>query len=233
MTRTFTGLCVAAAFGMVASLGAQTTGQTTGTSTDPSQHSRSSMSDRSSKHGDVTVTGCLQKGADGNYILTNASVDEGAMGSASGAYHGGTGTSTTAGTTGTSTTAGTTSGTTAEAGHGGAMESTSTWQLQGGKDLEKHVGHKIQVTGGMEMGSSSENYGSSTGTTGTTAGTMTGSTAGTTGSTAATGTTATSGTTTGTTAGTTGTEQSMHHESATSGHRLDVKSVKMVSTSCS
>lgn len=246
MTRTFTGLCVAAAFGMVASVGAQT-GQTSGTTADPSQHSRSTMNDRGSKHDEVTVTGCLQKGADGNYILTNAHVDENeASSGASSSYHGATGT--TSGTTGTSTTSGTSTttgttasgtstGTTASGTTGESSSMGSTWQLEGGKDLEKHVGHKIQVKGHMAMGSSSENN-TSTGTTGTTAGAMSGTTGTTTGTTATSGTT---GTTTGTTAtGTSGTtaepEQSMHHgeTSATSAsHRLDVKSVKMISTSCS
>src|SRR5512140_255667 len=101
MTRTFTGLCAVAAVGMVASLGAQTTGQTSTTD----QSRRSQMSDRSNKNEEVSVTGCLQKGEDGKYILTNARVDNsmGAMDS-----HGTMGT--TSGTTGS--TAGTTTGTT-------------------------------------------------------------------------------------------------------------------------
>ncbi len=225
MTRTFTGLCVAAAFGMVASLGAQTTATST-----PSQRSHSAMSN-SSRGDEVTVTGCLEKGADGNYILTNARFDRGAAG----AYQGATGaTSGTSGTTtGTSTTAGTTTGSssgsmsgTTSTSRSGEAGTGTTFRLEGGKNLDKHVGHRIQVTGREEHSSSSaSNYGSSSGTTGSTAGTTgstTGTTAGTTGSTAATGTTAQTG--------------SMHHGemgTSASAPRLDVKSVKMISTSCS
>jgi hypothetical protein len=95
----------------------------------------------------------------------------------------------------------------------------STWTLEGGSDLDKHVGHKIQVTG-REVESSKKQYDTSS-TTGTTSGTTaTGTTAGTT----ATGTTGTTGTT--------GSQMSTHSESA-SGQKLDVKSVKMISSSCS
>src|ERR671927_62641 len=59
MTRTSTGLCFVAAFGLVASLGAQTTPQ------------RSSSTDKEN----VTVTGCLAKDANGNYVLNNAHLD--------------------------------------------------------------------------------------------------------------------------------------------------------------
>ena len=193
MNRIASGLCIAAAFSFAASLGAQT-----------STSSASSTSMGSDK--EVTITGCLQRGADGNYMLTNAMMDD--------AMHGG-GTSTT-GTTG-STTSGTTAGTTTSGSAMGRSAGTaaSTWTLEGGSDLDKHVGHKIQVTG-RQLESSKKDYDTSSA-----AGTSTG--------TSATGTTATG--TTGTT-GTTSSQMSRSSESA-SGQKLDVKSVKMISSSCS
>jgi hypothetical protein len=194
MKRIATGLCVAAAFSFAASLGAQT-----------STTSSTSSSMSKDKKEEVTVTGCLQRGADGNYMLTNAMLEE--------PTHGGT--STTTGTTGT-TSGATTSGSTMS--HG--TTAASTWVLEGGSDLDKHVGHKIQVTG-REVASSKKDYERSS-TAGTTSG-ATGTTSGTT----ATGTTGTTGTTE-----TTGSQMSTHSES-TSGQKLDVKSVKMISSSCS
>jgi len=128
MTRTATGLSMAAAFLAAATLGAQTT-----STPPPTSQSQSSMHDRSD-NSDVTVTGCLQKGADGNYILTNATM--------------GADTSTTSGTTGTTgETSGATSTSSARSSSGTMAASATTWRLSGGKDLDKHVGHKIQVTG--------------------------------------------------------------------------------------
>ncbi len=223
MTRTFTACCVAAAFGMAASVGAQSTATSTTSSTD-----RSSAYSEHNRNGEVTVTGCLMRGANGNYILTNARLgsETGSTGGASGAYHGDT--STTAGTTGTTsgTTAGATAGTTTgTSNRGSSMESARTFELTGGKDLDRHVGHMITVTGREEGTSRQNEYGANTGTTGTTAGAMAGSTAGTTGSTA--------GTTTGTTAQTGSTEHQGMRGNESTIQRLDVKSVKMVSTSCS
>jgi hypothetical protein len=209
MTRTATGLCLAAAFGFVASLGAQTTG-----TTDQSQRSHESMS-RSSD--EMMITGCLEKGADGNYILTNAHMDNTPSASSGATSTGTTGTTSSAtpppSTTGSTMSEGTASGT--------------TWQLSGGKDLDKHVGHKIQVTGREASSSSRKDDSASSGST-------TGTTAGTTATTATTGTTAgTSGTTAGSMTGTTGETQEHAGSSMTAAHKLDVKSVKMISTSCS
>jgi hypothetical protein len=171
MTRTSTGLCLAAAFGLAVSLGAQTTS---------SSQTRSSMDqDRDS----IAVTGCLQRDPNGGYILSNAHIDTTAT-SRSG--------STTTGTTGTTTTG--TTGTTAGAEANAMAAAGSTWKLEGStSDLDKHVGHKVTVTGRDAPASSS-----STGTTATT--------------------------------GTTGEEQK--HSSSEPEHRLDVRSVKMVSSSC-
>jgi len=138
MTRT-TALSFATAIGFAATLVAQTTGST------PTQQRDRMTND---KH-DVTITGCLSKGADGNYMLTNATEDKS--------------TTTTTGTTGT---------TAAEASK--SASKAMTWKLEGGSDLDRHVGHKIQVTGktewkdSMRPGTSSAEPPTSTGTTGTT-----------------------------------------------------------------
>src|SRR5438105_686787 len=109
MTRIGTGFCVAAMLGCIATVGAQTS-----TSTDQ----RSSATAQS---GDITVTGCVAKAADGSYTLTNARMDNQASSTtASGSGSTTTATSgTTAGTTGStasgSGTTGTTAGTTGTA----------------------------------------------------------------------------------------------------------------------
>lgn len=183
MTRSAIGFGLAAALSMAVSLGAQTTPQT------------------HPDNDNVSVTGCLQRDATGGYILSNAQIDRNESGAT---------TTGTTGTTGTTTTSGTTTaGATAEAGAAGAG---STWKLEGSSsDLDRHVGHKVTVTGHEKSMSSSA--GTSTGTT--------------------TGTTATTTGTTGTT-GTTMTGQ--EHQRSASSHPdrlLDVKSVKMISSSCS
>lgn len=145
MTRIGTGLCVATALGCMVTLGAQTQPPPPTSTTDQ----RSAMSDRAR---DISVTGCLAKGADGRYMLTSAKMDSPSSSSTASTA---AGTSTTAGTTGTTPTPST-------AGTAGA-----SLMLMGSSDsdLEKHVGHKIQVTGksawdGMDRGR--------TGTAGTT-----------------------------------------------------------------
>jgi len=199
MNRIASGICLAAAFSFAASLGAQTS---------------TSSATTSGMSGDkeVTITGCLQRGADGNYMLTNAMMDD--------AMHGSTSTTGTTGTTGGTTAGATTSGSTSMSRSAGTA--ASSWTLEGGSDLDKHVGHKIQVTG-RQLDSSKKDY--DTAAAGTTSGTSaTGSTAGTTAGATATGTTGTTGTTAG--------QMSNRTESA-SGQKLDVKSVKMISSSCS
>jgi hypothetical protein len=193
MKRLMTGFGFAAAFGLVATLSAQTTSSSaTSTTTDKDE---------------VTITGCLERGANGNYTLVNAQT-----GSESGASATTTGTSGTTTATGTSGSAGTTAG---------AMNATSgsTWTLEGDNDLAKHVGHKVQVTG-KEVSSSKDDHEASATTT----------TAGTSGSgtTTATGTTGTTGT-----SGSAGAAEQRHSASDHAGRKLDVKSVKMISSSCS
>jgi len=171
----------------MATLGAQTP-QTPPTST---TDQRSTMSDKAH---DITVTGCLAKSADGRYMLSNAKMDPPASSSTASTA---AGTSTTAGTTGTTNPAGAASTT-------GEMNSGATLALMGGSDLDKHVGHKIQVTGrsawdGSRTSAAMPPTGTATGTTGST-----------------TATTATPST-----------------GAAADQPRVDVDSVKMIAASCS
>jgi len=189
MKRTATGLGIAAAVACAVTLGAQT-------STTTAQRT----SGTSDKSHDVTVTGCLARDTNGSgFMLNNAKMDNGASS-----------TTTTSGTTTAGTTGATTSGTNASAmSNGPAMN----WTLSGGNDLDKHVGHKIQVTGKTTWDSSMNHTSSAA-------------------SPAGAGTTAASPdptTTAGATAGTTGTRESGHGMQP----RLDVESIKMISTSCS
>jgi len=124
MKRTATGLGIAAAVACAVTLGAQT-------STSSAQRT-SSTTDKAKE---VTVTGCLAKDTSGSgFMLNNAKMDNNASS-----------TTTTSGTTTAGTTGATTSGTNANAAmsNGPAMN----WMLSGGNDLDKHVGHKIAVTG--------------------------------------------------------------------------------------
>ena len=128
MKRT-AGFCVAAAMACAVSLGAQT-------STTTAQ--RSATTDKTH---DVTVTGCLARDTSGSgFMLNNAREDNGASSTTT------TGTSTTTGAAGTTTTGGATTTTTPRAGSNMSNMAMS-WTLSGGNDLDKHVGHKIQVTG--------------------------------------------------------------------------------------
>jgi hypothetical protein len=204
MTRRITGLCVASVCSCVISLGAQS-------STSSATVQRSGANDAAGH--DVTVTGCVAKAADGRFMLTNATVEPMGMASTAG----------TSGTTSGGTTAGSTAGTatagaTASRPGSGSTAATDTmsWMLSGGSDLDKHVGHKIQVTGRTTWDSSmnrSMSSGSTGGATTGTTGTSAGSTAG--GSTAG-----------ATTAGAASSTMANHP-------MVDVKTVKMISSSCS
>ena len=200
MKRMGTSLCVAVAFGCIASLGAQTTTASTATG------QRAPMADKARE---VSMTGCLSKGADGKYILTNARIDP--MHGSSLTTTAGTST-TTAGTT-TGTTAGTTTVTTTSTAGATASDAMS-WMLAGGSDLDldKHVGHKIQVTGRSNWDSSMDK-----GRTPDTTTSAAGTTAGTVG---------TSGTTT-----TAAAEE--RKDMRADQPRLDVQSLKMIAPSCS
>jgi hypothetical protein len=88
-----------------------------------------------------------------------------------------------------------------------ANTAMTTWTLAGGTDLDKHVGHKIQVTGRSNWDTNMDHS------------RMTGST---TTPTTATGTPTTSGTT-----------SAADHNTHATQPRLDVQSVKMISPNCS
>src|SRR5689334_11415576 len=120
MNRNATALCVAAALGCAVSLGAQSTTTTTTASQRPMT---------ADKAHDITVTGCLSKGADGNFILTNARESKGgdvATTTAPGA-------ATTAGTTGSAVPPATSTTATEPAGSGAS--SAMVWSLVGVSDL--------------------------------------------------------------------------------------------------
>ena len=192
MKRVTTGFCVAATLGCIATLGAQTS--TTPTTTEQ----RAPMTDKAK---DVSVTGCLAKAADGKFTLTNAKVDSPMTGASS--------------TTGTTSTPTTTPGTTTATGTTAANAAAMSWALTGGTDLDKHVGHKIQVTGRSSWDSAMDHSRMpDPAAAGTTAGTTAaGTTAGATG---------TSGTTT------TAAAEEMRKDTNANQPRLDVQSVKMI-----
>jgi hypothetical protein len=126
MRRIATGLCVAASFALGVTVAAQ--------QTPPAQTSKAA-SDKDSKT--VTLTGCLQQGADASsFTLANALVEKPAGAAAAG----------TSGTAAGTTTGGAATGT-ASAAHG--SEAPATWTLapSSGVDLKPHVGHKVQVMG--------------------------------------------------------------------------------------
>jgi hypothetical protein len=149
---------------------------------------------------DVSVTGCLSKGADGKFTLTNARVDTPTTGASS-----------------TTTTPTTTPETTTATGTAGANAAAMSWALMGGTDLDKHVGHKIQVTGRSSWDGAMDH--SRMPDTSAAAGTTSGTTAA--------GTTGTSGTTA------TAASEEMRKDTNANQPRLDVQSVKMIAPSCS
>ncbi|HKB09979.1 MAG TPA: hypothetical protein VKD69_04975 [Vicinamibacterales bacterium] len=185
MTRSATGLCVAAAMACAVSLGAQTSTPTTQRSSTTTEKSH-----------DVTLTGCLARDTSGGgFMLNHAEMDSPSASS----------------TTGSSTT--TTAGATTTSHSSASGSAPASWMLMGGSDLDKHVGHKIQVTGKTSWDGSMDH-------------TSTASAAG-------AGTTATEPNPT--TAGTTGTlEEQRKGDRDAHGKEphLEVQSVKMISASC-
>ncbi|PYQ69513.1 MAG: hypothetical protein DMG04_27985 [Acidobacteria bacterium] len=154
---------------------------------------------------EVTVTGCLSKGADGNFMLMNARAENKP--------------STTTGTSGTTTTTPPASGSTS------SSTTAMTWKLEGGTDLDKHVGHKIEVTGRTDW----------TGTMDRKPGDTTASAAPTTTEPANPNpTTTTAGTSTpvGTSGATTDEQRYPRGARETNQPKLEVTSVKMISSSC-
>jgi hypothetical protein len=186
MTRMATGLCVAAALSFVASLGAQTS-----TSASAGQRTTSDAAK------EITITGCLSKGADGKFILTNAKLDN-----PDGATAGTSGTTPPATTPSTGSTAGT-------------MNTATSWALSGGTDLDKHVGHKIQVTGKAAMDATMDR-GRTPDSTAAAAGSAAAGAVGTTGSTA-----------------TAAAEEQRNKDTHANQPRLEVQTVKMIAATCS
>jgi hypothetical protein len=199
MTHRITGLSVAAAIAFSVSLAAQS-------STSTATPQGTVISDKAGH--DVTVIGCVAKTADGRFMLTNATIEPAAPNATTAT----TGTASTGATTAGATTAGTTSPTTPAVG---AMNTLMTWTLAGGSDLDKHLGHKIQVMGLTTWDASKP----------APAAPMPAATTGTTGATTTSGTATTAGTTT---AGATA------DNSTTIINRpsVDVRTVKMLSASC-
>jgi len=196
MTRSVTGLCVAAAFGCAVTLAAQT----------PANQQYGKTGDKDKGH-EVTVTGCLSKGADGNFMLMNARAENKP--------------STTTGTSGTTTTTPPATGSTS------SSTTAMTWKLEGGTDLDKHVGHKIEVTGRTDWTGTMDR--------GRNPGDTTASAAPTTTEPANPNpTTTTAGTSTpiGTSGATTDEQRYPRGARDTNQPKLEVTSVKMISSSC-
>jgi hypothetical protein len=158
MKRVWTGATAAFAVACAVALAAQTS----------TSSSTSQKSDKSA--GNITVTGCLEKGTEpaggatgttgtagsassargGEWVLKNAT-----MGPGGGSY---------SSTGSTGSTAGSTAGTPPSSMSG----SGSNYILEGKSDeLSKHAGHKVEVTGRLD--SSSSGSSSTTSTTGSTA----------------------------------------------------------------
>jgi hypothetical protein len=132
MLKKRTGLGLAIALGGAVSLSAQSA-----TTTAP-------QSPTASDANELNIVGCVSKSADGGFVLTNARVEPATPGTAGAAATTTSGGGTT--TTGTSGSAATRP--TEPAGSG--TSGMTTWALKGGSDLEKHIGHKVQVTGRAE-----------------------------------------------------------------------------------
>ena len=190
MTRLATGLCVAAA--LSCALNAQT----------PSTSATAGQRTSADSAREVSITGCLSKGADGKFVLNNAKLDNP--------------TGATAGTSGSTTPAPATTPGTPSATAGAANTATS-WALSGGTDLDKHVGHRIQVTGKTAMDSTMDHR-----TPDTTAAAAAGTPA------------AGSATPTGTSGSTaTAATEEQRNKSNANQPRLEVQSVKMIAATCS
>lgn len=134
MTRTASGLCLAAAFAFAVGTAAQEPPT-------PGQPGKSPAGKADGKT--LTLTGCLQQGADAStFTLTNVKVETGAS-------------ATEKAMEATSGTSGTAAG--AAAGTGGATataaaktaDASATWIVasEASLDLKPHVGHRVQLTG--------------------------------------------------------------------------------------
>src|SRR5262245_2908926 len=133
MKRAALGFCVATAF--AASVAAQQPPATPPQSATPSQTPAAAA-------GETSLTGCLAKGADGGFTLTNVQ-------QASASASAPTGTS---GATSTPSPSG--AGAAAGASASASAGPSATWMLKGG-DLAAHVGHRITVIGKAASSSAS------------------------------------------------------------------------------
>ena len=189
-----------------------TTGTATGTT--PQSPSTTQDSSRDSQK-EMTLTGCVQKGeTTGKYVLTNVKHGSGSGSMAPGA---------TSGTSGsTSGTTGTTSGTTGSGTMAGmaGMTQVQLKPADSSVKFDEHIGHRVEITGKMDKDG---NWGS--GSMAGTSGTSGSGTAGTSGTgSPATGTPG-AGSTTGSATGSRTTSRA--------NPTFEVKSVRMVSATCS
>src|SRR5262249_42297190 len=155
MTRTEAVFGVVAAAAFAASLGARTTAGT----------QAAASTDRDA----LSITGCLERDASGAYQLTDAHVDR-LPARATGTTGAAATTGATGGTAGRRTAA---AGASAGASTAGATSVRNAWKLEpGDRDLDKHVGHRIQVTGREVAASATATAGATgpAGATGTAAG---------------------------------------------------------------
>lgn len=188
MMRMISGVCVASVVSCAISLAAQAPSTATA--------QRAAVSDAAAH--DITVTGCVAKSADGKFTLTNVVVEPPAAATTA------TGATSTAGTPPTGTaTAGTAAAPATSPTSVGTTSAPRMWALSGGTDLDKHVGHKIQVMGRTTWDASMAGK------------PMTGTT--------------TPGATTGTTGSATGATTA---SAAMAGPSVDVKTIKMLTASC-
>jgi hypothetical protein len=157
MKRVALGMCIATAF--AASVAAQAGTQAPATTPAP-QTTAPQPPSAAGAAGDITITGCLQKGADGTFMLSNVQQDPSATG--------------TSGSTATPGAAASAPGATSTAGANAAASAASSWSLKGGTDLANHVGHRIAVTGKRAMAAPSSTTSGAAGATTSPAGATSG-----------------------------------------------------------
>lgn len=175
-------------------------------STTPTQtDQKSSMGSEKKMSKTVTLSGCVREGdAPDTYVLAN--VDMSRMQDAGTPAHGSSPSSSTGSTaTGGSTSSSTASGTSGTSA-GGSIDAANSVRLIGSANLKDHVGHQVEVTGTMAPAKDKSK---------------------------AKGTSGTSSAAGETTSDTTSHSGSMAKSSDKNMHTLNVRSVKMVSASCS
>jgi hypothetical protein len=244
MMRTMTGLCAAAAFGIVLPLGAQSNTQSTTAQSGSQSGTATTTAARAAETADraITMIGCVQRGADGSFMLMNAQAESGVSSTAG------------VGATGSAV------GTSGSVAAGVATPTPPmTFVLKGG-ELAGHVGHKVQVTGRSDWDAASASMTKSRSSTSTastgatpsagaettaagtnTAGTTAASPTGTTGSSAATSTAPATSTSTNTAASEANASAPAAASASvpaqagapTASNEIDVQSVRMIAANCS